>query len=112
MVVSPLQIRYRAGRATPPANGKAIPWWSTWWDLTIERGWCTRQGHGAGLHITERFHRRDFGQAALELAITVDDPKTYTKPFTVNVNQTLHPNTDLIEFVCAESEKGRRAYAG
>jgi hypothetical protein len=70
-----------------------------------DRTWLDARGHGHSdaLHITERFHRLDFGH--MELAITISDPKTYTKPFTVNVNQTLHPNTDLIEFVCAENEK-------
>jgi hypothetical protein len=53
--------------------------------------------------VTERFHRPDFGH--LEVEITVDDPKTYTKPFTFKVNQILVPDTELIEFICLENEK-------
>ena len=53
--------------------------------------------------VTERFRRVDFGH--LELQITIDDPKAYTKPWTVKVNQVLAPDTDLLEFICLENEK-------
>jgi len=41
----------------------------------------------------------------MELQITVDDPKTYSKPFTIQVNMGLLPDTDLIEHFCAENER-------
>jgi hypothetical protein len=41
----------------------------------------------------------------MEIEITVDDPKAYTKPWTVKVHHRLMPNTELIEFVCQENEK-------
>lgn len=53
--------------------------------------------------ITERFRRLNFGR--LEIEITVDDPKSYTKAWTVKVNQLLQPDTDLIDFICAENER-------
>jgi hypothetical protein len=53
--------------------------------------------------ITERFRRPDFGH--LRIDITVNDPKAYTKPWTVTVNQTLAADTDLLEFICLENEK-------
>jgi hypothetical protein len=53
--------------------------------------------------VTERFRRVDFGH--LEVEITVDDPKAYTKPWTVKVNQVLVADTDLLEFICLENEK-------
>ena len=53
--------------------------------------------------ITERFRRVNYGR--LEIEVTVDDPKAYTKPWTVKLNQTLQPDTDLIDFICAENEK-------
>ena len=53
--------------------------------------------------ITERFHRTDFGH--LEIEITVDDPKAYTKPWTVKLNQVIALDTDLLDFVCADNEK-------
>ena len=53
--------------------------------------------------ITERFRRPDFGH--LQIEITVNDPKAYTKPWTVTVNQILASDTDLLEFVCKENER-------
>ena len=41
----------------------------------------------------------------LEIEITVDDPKAYTKPWTVQVNQKILLDTDLIEFICGENER-------
>ena len=35
----------------------------------------------------------------------MDDPKVYTKPWTVKIDQSIMLDTDLIEFVCAENEK-------
>jgi hypothetical protein len=53
--------------------------------------------------ITERFRRVDYGN--LEIALTVDDPKTYTKPWTVQLHQTLKLDTDLLDYICIENEK-------
>ena len=53
--------------------------------------------------IIERFRRVDFGH--LEIEVAIDDPKAYTKPWTVTVYQRLMPDTELIEFVCQENEK-------
>jgi len=53
--------------------------------------------------LTEKFRRPTFG--TLQIDVTVEDSKVYTKPFTVRVNQRLMPDTDLIEFICGENEK-------
>jgi hypothetical protein len=53
--------------------------------------------------LTERFHRPDFGH--LEIEITVDDPKAYTKPWSVKLTQVIALDTDLLDFVCADNEK-------
>ena len=37
--------------------------------------------------------------------MTIDDPKAYTRPWTVRVNQRLLVDTELIEFVCLENEQ-------
>jgi hypothetical protein len=58
--------------------------------------------HSDALHVIERFRRMDFGH--MELGITIDDPKMYTKPWTVTVPYNLVPDTELIEYVC-ENEK-------
>jgi hypothetical protein len=53
--------------------------------------------------LTESFRRRDFGH--MELQITVDDAKTYTKPVSIRVNLRLLADTELIESFCTEDEK-------
>jgi hypothetical protein len=60
--------------------------------------------------VTERYHRPNFGQ--LEIDVTVDDPKAYTKPWTIRVNQTLAADTDLLEFYCRDNEKDARHLVG
>ena len=53
--------------------------------------------------FTERFRRVNVG--SLEIEVTVDDPKAYTRPWTALVKQRLMPDAELIEFVCLENEK-------
>jgi hypothetical protein len=102
-----------------PLPGKdADPWWFGYstgkWDgdtLVVQSSgfrddvWLDVEGSPlteAG-KMTERFRRVNYGK--LEIEITVDDPKAYTKPWTVKVNQRLMLDTELIEFVCQENEK-------
>jgi len=72
-----------------------------------DRTWLDSGGHphSDALRIQERFHRRDFGH--MDLTLTVDDPKMYTKPFTIKVTEVLLPDTDILESVCNENEKDR-----
>ena len=37
--------------------------------------------------------------------ITIDDPKTYTRPWTVSMNQGIELDTELIDEFCLENEK-------
>ncbi|HEY8519467.1 MAG TPA: hypothetical protein VIN61_05265 [Gammaproteobacteria bacterium] len=53
--------------------------------------------------IVERFRRPVFGR--MEIDVTIEDPKAYTKPFTVRVNHQILLDSELIEFVCQENEK-------
>jgi hypothetical protein len=53
--------------------------------------------------ITERFRRINFG--SMEIEITVDDPKAYTKPWAAKLNLALQVDADLLEYVCLEGEK-------
>ncbi len=53
--------------------------------------------------MTERFRRPNYG--TLQIDITIEDPKAYTKPFTVRVNQKIAPDTELIEFICTENDR-------
>ena len=72
-----------------------------------ERSWLDAVGHprSEAMHIVERFRRRDFGH--MDIALTIDDPKMFTKPVTVKVTHRLLPDTDMLESVCAENEKDR-----
>ena len=65
----------------------------------------TGHRHSNDLRIQERFRRRDFGH--LDLSVTVDDPKTFTRPFTIKVTELLIPDSDVLESVCNENEKDR-----
>ena len=53
--------------------------------------------------VTERFRRINFGN--LEIEITVDDPKAYTRPWTVKVKQTAVLDTEMLDANCLENEK-------
>jgi len=71
-----------------------------------DQGWLDgNKGHPQtdAMHVTERFRRVNFGR--LEIQATVDDPKAYTKPFTVK--QTLHllADSEILENICNENEK-------
>jgi hypothetical protein len=59
--------------------------------------------HTEAMHVQERFHRRDFGH--LDIDITVDDPVMLTKLVTVKVTEILLPNSDMVEYFCAEGER-------
>lgn len=67
--------------------------------------WVDAIGHSHSdvMKVTERYHRTDFGHT--ELQVTMDDPKSYTKPITAKFVLRLLPDTDLIESFCAENEK-------
>ena len=53
--------------------------------------------------LTERFRRINYGK--LEIAVTVDDPKAYTAPWTITLGYTIVLDTDLLEYHCAENER-------
>lgn len=53
--------------------------------------------------VTERFRRRDYGH--LQVEVTVDDAVAYTRPWTVNIELALVPDTDLLDANCWENEK-------
>jgi hypothetical protein len=58
------------------------------------------------MHLTERMRRRDFGH--MDIQLTIDDPKAYTKPWTAELRPQLIPDTELMEFVCNENERDLR----
>jgi len=114
-----LRYIYMDGRPAP--NNDPTPWWfgysRGWFEgdtLVVETtnfrgderaGWLDVNGspYTDALKMTERFRRPNFG--TLEIDITIDDPKAYTKPFTVRVNQTIMVDQEMIEFICNENER-------
>jgi hypothetical protein len=56
------------------------------------------------LRLTERFRRVNFGN--LQIDVTIDDPKAYTRPFTVRVEQQIVADGwEMTEFICHENQK-------
>ena len=77
-----------------------------------EPGWIDEEGTpiSSSARLTERFRRLNYG--TLEIEITVDDPKTFTRPWSYKLNQRLMPDTELIEFVCLENNTGLQHLVG
>lgn len=104
------------GRPLPPPD--AQPTWQGYsigrWDddtFVVEtagfngKTWLDMSGHPAteALRVTERFTRRSVGQ--MDLEVTIDDPKAYTRAWTVNQRLRLLPEDDLIEHICEENNR-------
>ena len=53
--------------------------------------------------MTERFRRIDYGR--LEIEITLDDPKAYTRPWSTKLTQLIVLDTELLDYICSENEK-------
>jgi hypothetical protein len=110
------------GRALP--NNDPQPWWYGYsvgkWEgdtLVVETvgfrdgGWLDVNGAPLtdAAKLTERFRRVNYGN--LEIEVTVNDPKAYTKPWTaVKMRHRLLPDQELIEFVCGENEKSSQHF--
>jgi hypothetical protein len=75
----------------------------------LDEGWLDVRGSPltGEATLTERYRRPSFGR--LEIDVTIDDPKAYTEPFTVRVNQQILVDAELIEFICNENQQfGKR----
>ena len=111
------------GRALP--SDDPDPWWYGYsighWEgdaLVVETtgfrdmGWIDEEGtpNSSALRLTERFRRLNYG--TLEIEITVNDPKTFTRPWSFKLDQRLMPDTELIEFVCAENNTSLKHLVG
>jgi hypothetical protein len=53
--------------------------------------------------VTERIQRLNYGN--LQIDVTVDDPKAYTRPWTIKLHQFIVLNTELLDYVCLENER-------
>jgi len=71
-----------------------------------ERSWMDNAGrpHSDALHTIERYRRRNFG--TMEVTLTIDDAKAYTRPWTVDISPSrLVVGQDLLEYVCTENNR-------
>jgi len=70
-----------------------------------DRAWLDVSGntHSEALRMQERYQRRDFGH--MDVAVTMDDPKTFTRPVTIKFSELLIPDSDVLESVCGENER-------
>jgi hypothetical protein len=75
-------------------------------------GWIDGWGHPltAQARTTERIRRMNYGN--LEVELTVDDPKAYTKPWTVTRKLSLAIDTEVLEYICNENEKSLQHMVG
>jgi hypothetical protein len=73
-----------------------------------DQTWLDDSGHPHtdAMRTTERFRRRDFGH--MEMQLTIDDPKAYTRPWSVTIGFDLLPDTDLIEDICDNERDSSR----
>jgi hypothetical protein len=113
-----LRTIYTDGRPLPP-QGVPQPYWYGYsvgrWEgdtLVVETnnyrgdGWLDARGSPLteAAKMTERFRRANFGQ--LDIEFTVDDPKAYTRPFTVRIDQRIIADgSEMIEFICHENQQ-------
>src|SRR5262247_1158236 len=116
------------GRPLPGPD--AQPWWYGYstghWDsdtLVIETagfrdgGWLDIYGSPLTdqAKMTERWRRLNYG--SMQIDITIDDPKAYTKPFSVRVHHRIAVDgpvldSELIEFICDENNKAPQLMVG
>jgi hypothetical protein len=68
-----------------------------------ERFWFANGGlpHTEALHLVERFSRPDLN--TLKYEVTVDDPRTYTRPWTGGWTVQWVPNDEIQEYFCEEN---------
>ena len=95
----------------PRYNGYSIGHWEDDYTLVIdttgldERTWVTGSGlpHTVNAHVQERFTRMDHND--LKLTVTIDDPKVYTKPYSLGTHYFRWiPNQEIDEKLCVPSE--------
>ena len=76
-----------------------------------DQGWLDVGGNPQteSLRLTERYRRPDFGH--LQLEVTFEDPKTFSKPFTLRMQKMYTADTEILEDVC-ENERDRGHLSG
>jgi hypothetical protein len=107
----------------PAPDNDPQPWWYGYsrgrWEgdtFVVETtnfrdgGWLDVNGSpltDAG-RMTERFRRPNYG--TLTIDVTVDDPKAYTRPWSVSLTQRIMVDSEMLEFICLENEQSSKHY--
>jgi hypothetical protein len=109
------------GRSLPDTDPQ--PWWfgystGQWVGDTLvvttsgfrDGGWLDVNGSPLtdAATLTERYTRVSYGH--LDIEVWVDDPKAYTRPWTVTMKNEIMLDTELIEFVCLETEQSTKHF--
>jgi hypothetical protein len=109
------------GRSLPDTDPQ--PWWfgystGQWVGDTLvvttsgfrDGGWLDVNGSPLtdAATLTERYTRVSYGH--LDIEVRVDDPKAYTRPWTVTMKNEIMLDTELIEFVCLENEQSTKHF--
>jgi hypothetical protein len=126
VILSERDVTYRQifldGRSLPSDPDPTFNGYSTGrWDgdvLLVQtnglRGgmWLDRNGSpiSEAAKMTERFRRVNYGR--LEIDLTIDDPKTYTRPWTVTLAQRIVVDTELLDYHCNDNEKSAERLVG
>ena len=77
-----------------------------------DKFWFDYKGHPhtEKLHTIERYTRTDLGH--MDITVTIDDPGTYTQPFTTVGRATLMPGAELLEYICQENNQDLEKLTG
>ena len=59
-------------------------------------------------HVTERLKRINFGVMQVEIA--VNDPKAYTRPWSVTIEMAIQVDTQMLEEICLDDEQDVKLY--
>jgi hypothetical protein len=89
-------------------TGRATHSWSRRSGSATTCGSTYPAARSPAAHVTERFKRVDYGHLQIEL--TVNDPKAYTRPWTVTLTKAIVLDTDLVEEICLENEQDTRLF--
>jgi hypothetical protein len=120
----PWRVIYMDGRSHPDPElfnpsyfGHSVGHWES--DTLVidtvgfnERFWLHRDGypHTEALHVVERISRPD--NSSLHYEITIDDPMTYTRPWTTNWVKTWTADEEIIEYFCHENNRDQFVLQG
>ena len=109
-IVVPTDGRKHSKDLDPAWNGHSIGWYEGDTLVIDSIGFNDRSRldtighpHSDQMHLTQRLTRTD--EKTIDFEITVDDPKTFTKPWSNKRKFTLRPDWELMEYSCMENNK-------